>query len=262
MLFILSKLFWYVAAPGNLCVLLILAGLLRLALTRRKRGLRLILVGGIGLAGIAATPISAWMITPLENRFPQPVLPDHVDGIVVLGGSVDAHLSAVRRRPSVRDAAERLFAVGELARRYPGARVIVSGGEASIFPTGEREAGVMRDVLVSQGITAARVELESHSRNTYENAVESKRLADPKPGEVWVLITSAWHMPRAVGCFRAIGWDVIPYPVDYQSTGKFEWRPTFQLRHELVRFDTAVREWIGLAVYRALGRTDRVFPAP
>jgi uncharacterized SAM-binding protein YcdF (DUF218 family) len=261
MLFVLSKLFWYIAAPGNLCLLLILIGLLRLALTRRKRGLRLALVGGLGLAAIAATPISAWTIAPLENRFPQPTLPEHVDGIIVLGGSVNAHLSAARGRPSVRDASERLFAAGELARRYPDARLIVSGGEALIIPTGEREADVMRDVLVSQGISASRVELESRSRNTYENAVETKRKADPKPGEVRVLITSAWHMPRADGCFRTAGWNIIPYPVDYQSTGETEW-PTFQLRQELARFDTATREWAGLAVYRALRRTGQLFPAP
>jgi uncharacterized SAM-binding protein YcdF (DUF218 family) len=262
MLFVISKLFRDVAAPGNLCVLLILIGLIRLALTRRKRGFRLVLVGAIGLAAITATPISAWTIIPLENRFPQPVLPDRVDGIVVLGGSVSPHISAARGRPSVRDAAERLLAAAVLARRYPEARVIMSGGEANIIPTGEREAGVMRDVLVNQGIPAARIILDSRSRNTYENAVESKRLAEPKPGEVWVLITSAWHMPRAVGCFRSVGWDVIPYPVDYQSSGKFEWRTSFQLRKELVRIDTAAREWMGLVAYRLLGRTDRLLPGP
>jgi len=262
MLFILSKLFWYVAAPGNLCVLLILSGIVLLAFTRRRRGFRLVVAGGLGLAVIAATPISAWMISPLENRFPQPSLPDRVDGIIVLGGSVNPYISASRGRPSVRDAAERLFAAGELARRYPGARVIVSGGEAAIVPTGHLEAGVMRDVLASQGIPESRIELESTSRNTYENAVETKRLAQPEPGETWILITSAWHMPRSVGCFRSVGWTVLPYPVDYQTTREPGRRPTFQLRHELDRFDTATREWAGLAVYAALGRTDRLFPGP
>lgn len=262
MLFVLSKLFWYVAAPGNLCVLLILAGTGLLAVTRRRRGFRLVLAGGLGLAIIAATPISAWLISPLENRFPQPSLPDRVDGIIVLGGSVNAYISESRGRPSVRDAAERLFAAGELARRYPDARVIVSGGEAAIVPTGHLEAVVMRDVLVSQGISASRIEMESASRNTYENAVETKRLAQPKTGETWILITSAWHMPRSVGCFHGLGWTVLPYPVDFQTTRIPGRQATFQLRHELERFDTATREWAGLAVYAALGRTDRLFPAP
>lgn len=262
MVFVLSKLFWYLAAPGNLCVLLIVAGVLLLATTRRRRGFRLVLAGALGLTVIAATPISVWTMAPLENRFPQPVLPDRVDGIIVLGGSVSLEISEARGRPSVRDAAERLLAAGELARRYPEARLIVSGGESSIIPIGGSEAAVMRDVIVGQGIPASRIQLESSSRNTYENAVATKDLAQPKPGETWILLTSAWHMPRSVGCFRRAGWTVLPYPVDYQTTGEPAMLGTFQLRQELVRLDTAAREWIGLAVYAALGRTDRLFPGP
>jgi uncharacterized SAM-binding protein YcdF (DUF218 family) len=262
MTFVLSKLFWYVASPGNLCVLLILAGALRLALTRRRRGLALVLAGGLGLAAIAVLPLSAWAIAPLENRFPQPAMPDRVDGIVVLGGGVNPRISAARGRPSVRDAAERLFAAGELARRYPRARIVMSGGEAAIFPTGRPEATVMRDVLVSQGIDASRIATETTSRNTYENAVETRRLMQPKPGEVWILITSAWHMPRAVGCFRTAGWTILPYPVDYQTTGHAEAITTLQLNRELMRMDVALREWAGLAVYAAMGRTDALFPGP
>jgi uncharacterized SAM-binding protein YcdF (DUF218 family) len=262
MLFVLSKLFWYVASPGNLCVLLILAGALRLAFTRRRRGLRLVLAGALGLAAIVTTPISSLAIIPLENRFPQPNLPDRIDGIVVLGGGVNARISEARGRVSVRDAAERLFTASELARLYPDARIIVSGGEASIIPTGRNEAAVMRDVLVGQGVDSSRIEVESTSRNTYENAVQSQRLAQPKPGETWVLITSGWHMPRAVGCFRTIGWAVLPYPVDYQTTGRVELPTTMQLNKELVRLDVALREWAGLAVYAALGRSSALFPAP
>lgn len=262
MLFVLSKLFWYVASPGNLCILLILAGALRLALTRRRRGLRLVLAGALGLAAIVTTPISSLAIIPLENRFPQPSLPDRIDGIVVLGGGVNPRISEARGRVSVRDAAERLFSAGELARLYPDARIIMSGGEASIIPTGRNEAAVMRDVLISQGVDSSRIEVESTSRNTYENAAQSQRLAQPKPGETWVLITSSWHMPRAIGCFRTVGWAVLPYPVDYQTTGRVELLTSMQLNKELVRLDVALREWAGLAVYAALGRSSALFPAP
>ena len=196
-MFILSKIFWYLASPGNFCVLVALTGALWLAATRRRRGLKLLLAGLFGLVALTVLPISTWVITPLENRFPQPVLPDHIDGIVVLGGSVNPTLSAARHRPSVRDAAERLGATVELARRYPEARIIVSGGESALVPTGRHEAQVMRDVLANEGVDRARVEIEEVSRNTYENAVESLRLAQPKPGEVWVMVTSAWHMPRS-----------------------------------------------------------------
>ncbi|MGE5539364.1 MAG: YdcF family protein [Gemmatimonas sp.] len=262
-MFALSKLAWYVLQPGNFCVLLLVAGLaLHLIWRRRPYGMILMGAGTLALAGIAVLPFSSWAIVPLENRFPQPSLPAHVDGIVVLGGSVNVFITDAHGLPSVRSAPERLFEAVRLARRYPDARIIVSGGEASIVATGKNEAPIMRDVLVSQGIDAKRIEMEERSRNTYENAVESYRVAQPKPGQVWILITSGWHMPRAVGCFRTAGWTVLPYPVDYRTTGVRGKIASFELTKELERLEIAVREWIGLAVYRAMGRIDELLPGP
>jgi uncharacterized SAM-binding protein YcdF (DUF218 family) len=262
MIFVSSKLFWYVVSPGNLLTLIAVLGALRLATSRRRRGLGLVFVGSFGLVAIAVLPISSLVIAPLENRFPVPSLPAHVDGIIVLGGGVDSRISESRGRPAVTNAAERLFMAAALARRYPDARIVLSGGEAAIIPEGFHEATVMRDILVSQDISADRMVTESTSRNTYENAANSYRLAQPKPGEVWVLITSGWHMPRAVGCFRRVGWSVIPYPVDYRTTGKFDPLTSFFLVQELPALSLAVKEWIGLVTYRVLGRTDALFPAP
>ena len=262
MSFALSKLAWYIVAPGNFCVLLLVAGLAWRLASRRRHGMLLIVAGTLGLAGMTILPVSSWAIVPLENRFPQPSLPAHVDGIVVLGGSVNQFITASRGQPSVVTAADRLFAASELAHRYPDARIVVSGGEASIVPTHMTEAPIMRDVLVSQGIDPARIVLDDRSRNTFENAVESYRVAQPKPGQVWILVTSAWHMPRAVGCFRTAGWTVLPYPVDYRTTGVRGKIASFKLLMELDRLEVAVREWIGLAVYAATGRIDNVLPGP
>jgi uncharacterized SAM-binding protein YcdF (DUF218 family) len=262
MSFTLSKLAWYILAPGNLLVLLLLAGLLWRIGSKRRHGMPLIVVGTLGLAGITVLPFANWTLVPLENRFPQPALPAHVDGIVVLGGSVSTSITVSRGQPAVPSAAERLIATGELARRYPEARIIVSGGNGYIIQTNLREAPVMRDVLVSEGIDPKRIELEDRSRNTFENAVESYRIAQPKPGQVWILVTSAWHMPRAVGCFRTAGWTVLPYPVDYRTTGVRGKIASFQLTMELDRLEIAMREWIGLLVYAAQGRIDNVLPGP
>lgn len=262
MTFILSKLFWYLVSPGNLFTLLTLLGALRLATSRRRRGLALVLVGGLGLLAIIVLPISTWVIAPLENRFPQPQLPARVDGIVVLGGAVEPRVSAAHHQPAVNGAAERLFAAVRLARLYPSARIVLSGGEATVIPEGFHEADVMRDILVRQGIPPERMAIESKSRNTYENARDSYRLVHPKPGEVWVLITSGWHMPRAVGCFRKVGWSVVPYPVDYVTAGTSDLVTTYLLYEELPPLSIAVKEWIGLVAYRILDRTDALFPAP
>lgn len=262
MTFIFSKLFWYLVSPGNLFTLLILLGAICLAATRRRRGLPLVFAGALGLLAIIVLPVSTWAIAPLENRFPEPHLPARVDGFVVLGGAVEARVSAAHHQPAVNGAAERLFAAARLARMYPQARVVLSGGEATVIPEGYQEASVMRDILVRQGIAPDRLVIESKSRNTYENARNSYSLVHPKPGEVWVLITSAWHMPRAVGCFRKVGWSVIPYPVDYAADGASDLVTTYLLYEELPPLSIAIKEWIGLVVYRVLGRTDALFPAP
>lgn len=262
MTFALSKIFWYVATPGNFFLILALAGMVRLALTRRRHGFSLILIGIGGLTIVTVLPISSWAIAPLENRFPQPVLPEQIDGIVVLGGGVNQTIAEARHQISVPEASERLFEAVSLARRYPTARIIVSGGEAAIVPKGLSEANAMRDVLVEQGIDPARIEIESKSRNTYENAVNTRQLVQPKPEEKWILVTSGWHMPRAVGCFHNGGWEVLPYPVDYRTTGKIGFFANFVMVKEFARLDLAAKEWIGLFVYRLLGRTNELFPGP
>ena len=99
-----------------------------------------------------------------------------------------------------------------LARRYPNAKVLFTGGSVEILrePTVEADAAGM--VLRDLGVGGDRLLLERKARNTAENAVLAKQLADPKPGERWLLVTSAWHMPRAMGLFRKVGFDVEPWP--------------------------------------------------
>ena len=125
-----------------------------------------------------------------------------------------------------------------------------------------KEDVTARAALVQAGIPADRVIYEAESRNTWENAVFSKEMVRPQPGERWVLVTSAMHMPRSVGIFRQVGWEVIPYPVDYRT--KHDATPwlRFEFGQNLVILDDAVREWIGLTAYRLMGRTESLFPAP
>jgi uncharacterized SAM-binding protein YcdF (DUF218 family) len=261
MSFVASKLFWWIANPGNVLLALLCLGVVALFAGRRRLGGAL--VAAVALLELAVTllPVGSWLLLPLENRFPIPTLPAHVDGIVVLGGSIDPVISAARHQPILTDSAERLFAFVALARRYPDAKLLFTGGSAALVDTTDREADVARAVLGALGLDLERVAFERESRNTYENAIDSKRMADPKPGETWVLITSAYHMPRAVGCFRAQGWPVTPYPVDY-GTAPGGNPPALTLLGGLDEVHWALREWIGLAFYALSGRTDRLFPGP
>jgi uncharacterized SAM-binding protein YcdF (DUF218 family) len=263
LIFLLSKLFWTLAAPGNFLVLLLTIGTLRLMISRRRRGLGLVSVATIGLLTIAVLPVGAWMLVPLENRLSAPTsLPARIDGIIVLGGGVAWDPSEEGGELRLSRAAERVIAAVRLAQRFPEARVVVAGGSWSVFTEEPPEAHAMRQFLIERGIDPARITSEARSRNTYENAVFAREEAKPKPGETWLLVTSAAHMPRAVGCFRAAGWPVIPYAVDYRTAGRLSVSSDFSLSEQLTLVNAAAKEWVGLIVYRIMGRTDALFPAP
>ena len=265
MRFVLSKIFWIAFNPAHLLLLLGLAGVL--AMFAPRRGLRsagrwLVTVMVLAMVLLAVLPAGIWL-GPLENRFPPPAnLPARVDGVIVLGGALDVKRSHRRGRPELTEAADRLAALIELAQRYPEVRFVFSGGSAALLDDDDREADLMPDLLTRLGGAPGRLILERESRNTHENAVLSKALADPRPGAPWVLVTSAFHMPRAVGVFRRTGWSVVPYPVDYQSLGRIDWTSAPDLTRGLAEVKLAMKEWVGLAAYRMFGWSDSLFPGP
>jgi uncharacterized SAM-binding protein YcdF (DUF218 family) len=260
--FVISKLLWLIAAPGNFLLLLLVAGVARSIASARRRGFVLIATATLGLLAIATLPIGVWLAAPLEDRFPAPTPPARVDGIVVLGGSVDPLLSLAHGQVALTAAAGRITETVALARRYPTARIVISGGDGRLNPGVLSEAGATRDLLVQLGVAAQRIEIESVSRNTYENASLSYVAAQPKPGETWLLVTSAMHMPRAVGCFRRAGWTILPYPVDYRTSTRMAMMPGVLLADNLVLVNVAAKEWLGLVAYRWLDRTDALLPGP
>jgi uncharacterized SAM-binding protein YcdF (DUF218 family) len=211
-------------------------------------------LGTMPLVMLAFLPIGLWLLVPLEDRFPPPEqLPDRPDGIVVLAGAEEPAISQARAQPTISDSAERLTAMVEVARRYPEARLLYTGAAASIT----------RALLARQGFDASRVVFEPEARDTCENGLFSKRLADPTPGEQWLLVTSARHMLRSVGIFRAVDWSVTPYPVDYRTTGRIQldYHPDANTGSRLADLDLAMREWIKLIAYYLMGRTRELFPA-
>lgn len=253
MSFILSKLVWAVFNPGTLLLLFVATAW---ATHRRhpqwSRGLLSIVA--IFLTVLTICPIGAWILKPLESQFSLPAPGTQpVDGIIVLGGALDPEGSARSGAPALNDAAERLTTFVALARAYPQARLIFSGGSGDPLNQMIREADQVKALFLALGLPSERVVYERDSRNTYENALYSKKLARPEPGQRWLLVTSAWHMPRAMGCFEKAGWQVTPYPVDFRSNSHDHWM-SFQPDQQLDMVTTGVREWIGLVSYRLMGR--------
>ena len=245
-----SKIFWALAQPSNLLLLLLVAGALALARGRRRLASWLLYPAVLAFLLIGLFPVGNWLLLPLENQFPALAEPPaEVDGVIVLGGAVKFSVAERRGTLSLDDSAERDITMIELARHYPDARLIYTG--AGNWPPFARRHGL-----------GERVAFEDRARNTYENAVFSKQLAAPRPGERWLLVTSAAHMPRAVGVFRQVGWPVIPYPVDYRTTGDLEVLVVPEVSQRWNQFDDAVKAWIGLMAYWLTGRSSAPFPAP
>ncbi|MFY9624996.1 MAG: YdcF family protein [Rhodoplanes sp.] len=263
MFFPVSKILGFFALPSNLVIVAGLIGVL-LLLTRFKRTGRVLLVASILLLAILGlSPLGNALLIPLEDRFPPWTGGGNVAGIVVLGGAVTPDVSAARDQVSLNEAAERLTAAAHLAAKYPRAKVIYSGGDPGLVRTEGAEAPYALRFLRELGVSPDRLVAEGRSRNTAENAEFSKELAAPKPGERWLLVTSAYHMPRAIGAFRRAGFEVEPYPVDYRTSGPDDALRFFQsVGDGLKRTDTAVREWVGLFVYWLTGRSSELFPAP
>jgi uncharacterized SAM-binding protein YcdF (DUF218 family) len=202
------------------------------------------------------------MLIPLENRFPPwEETRGKPTGIIVLGGSIAAELSAARGVTVFPNSAERLVAAAELARRYPDIPVIFTGGRSTLFGSDAREADFALNAFHRLGLTKDRVILERESRNTPENAAFTKALAAPKPGDHWLLVTSAYRMPRSVGLFRNARFSVDPYPVDWLTRGNSDWFRFDQPLVAMSRTDIAAREWMGLFANWALGMSSELFPS-
>jgi len=263
MTFVLTKLLWIVVQPSNVLLLALLAGALAWWLGWPRIGASLTTAAALGLLLISVLPLGQWLLLPLENRFPalrDP--PQLVDGIIVMGGGIPARLVASRDQFVVSDTAERFTTLIELARRYPAARLVFTGGSPHLHDDPMTEAEAAARFYREQGLDLARLTFENESRSTFENALLSQRLVAPAPGERWLLITSAFHMPRAVGVFRRVGWPVVAYPVDYRTTGEMTLVGSLDVGSRLQELDLAAAGWLGLVLYRLLGRIDQLFPAP
>jgi uncharacterized SAM-binding protein YcdF (DUF218 family) len=262
MFFTASKILGFFALPSNLMMVTGLTGAALLFTRRWRLGQGLVVASLLVLAVAGWSPLGNWLMLMLEDRFPAwDASGGPPGGIIILGGALSPDVSAARQDPALNESAERLTAAAELARRYPAARIVFTGGSGRLLG-GAAEADFVLPLLESFGIARERVMLESRSRNTVENARFTRELVQPKEGERWLLVTSAYHMPRSIGAFRGEGFAVEAYPVDWRTRGRADaLTPFAALSAGLARTDTAVREWAGLFTYWLTGRSAELLPA-
>lgn len=258
--FNLSKLFWFLARPDHLPVWLLLCALLGLWVGRRRLAALLLGLDALYLLAFTLLPLGDALLMPLETRFAHQ-LPQQVEGILVLGGGELAEESAYWQQVQFNHSGERLALIPLLARRYPQAKIVFSGGSGSVLRPGFRGGDVAQAYFDGLGL-GARLLIERDSRNTWENARNTIDALGGVPEGNWLLVTSAYHMPRAMGVFRHQGWALIPCPVDYHALSRYGARLDPGLWENLRDVQIALREWVGLAVYYLTDKTDQLFPQP
>lgn len=262
--FVVSKIAWFFVQPTNILFFLVVSGGI-LLWTPWKRCARWLVTLAAAFAIFAVTiPLGAHFNLFVENRFPVPKnLPADVDGIIVLGGAVDQYVTKARGEISLGGSVERILRFSTLAQKFPDAKLVYTGGSGLVARQDVKETDVVAPILQQLGIDTTRVVFESQSRNTYENALYSLELLRPNPDEKWILVTSAAHMPRAVGSFRKVGWPgLLPYPTDFRFEGNEIFGPPLYLGSGLGSLGKALHELLGLIAYYLTGKSDALIPAP
>jgi uncharacterized SAM-binding protein YcdF (DUF218 family) len=269
MFFYLAKVLWFLAQPSTLIALLIGYGCILIWTGWARWGRRFATAGAILLLVAGLSPLGNALILPLEDRFPRADLDGgpKPTGFIVLGGAEDRIISAARGVPALNEAAEREVEAVMLLRRFPDAKIAFTGGDAAIFYKSASEASGFASLLTAMGVAPDRLILEDKSRDTFENTAFLKAELGQQgllgPGARWLLITSAYHMPRAMGVFRKAEFAVEPWPVDYRTRGTADLtRPFDKVSEGLRRVDIASREWVGLLAYWITGRSEALFPGP
>jgi uncharacterized SAM-binding protein YcdF (DUF218 family) len=262
--FALSNATGFLAVPSNVIASVAVLGLLLVVLRRRVAGSVAVKFAAGAVALATLSPLGNLLLTPLEQRFPSLPFKSEIaiDGIIVLGGSYDTVSHPYLSTIFLREDTGPMAAVPGLAQEYPKARIIISGGTESLT-SGPSEAAIVKKYFVSFGIAADRILIEEQSQTTAENARFSARLVHPEPDSRWLLVTSAYHMPRAAGAFRKAGFNVIACPAGWRTHGWHDlWRPSATATDNLRRVDVAVHEWLGLLFYRLSGYSDEWFAGP
>jgi len=261
--FLISKIAWALLSPGNLIIFILFLGSILLIFNKVHTAKLLLIPTGLIAFVLMVYPVSDYLMKPLETRFSKPhTMPKNIDGIIVLGGGEDLKRSLSWNVAELGTGGDRYIGAAHLAKLYPQAPVIFTGGSGLIsLQNTAGEASIAKQLLTTIGIDSSRLIIESKSRNTYENFLYTKALL-PKKNGTYLLVTSAFHMPRAVGIARMQNVNVIAYPVDYRSNSDALRKIDFDFFDHLKVLEPAWREWIGLTVYYFTGKTNRVFPSP
>ena len=259
MSFYLSKIVWIILNPFNILLISILLGFLLSFLSNKTFSKIIYSLTFIFFIITAVMPTGKFMIYQLEKKFHVlESLPNKIDGILILSGATNPVLTKEYNQISLNDSVERLTESIQLMKKYSNTKIIFSGGSGLINNQKLTHSEVARLFFANFEITLENIVYENKSRNTYENILFSKKIANPKINENWLIVTSAFHMPRALNIAEKLDWKFIPYAVDFRVMKKFSWKPTIKFLENISKFQTASHEWVGLVAYYWIGRSSKI----
>lgn len=257
--FFISKIVWFIVRPETLLILALWIGLAALLRNKLRLAKWCIGISVTALTVVSILPLGQLVLSPLETRFPANPQVTEVDGIIILGGAENADRSLAWAHPVTNEAGERFLEGIALANKYPEAKVVFTGGTPYLVGNSVSHLNVAEEILKSAGVSQARIIADLESRNTAENATFSLSLVNPDDVGNWILVTSAFHMPRAMSTFCKAGWkNLTAWPTDYR-TGTFWLDSGWDLTANLLDLAVGIKEWIGLFAYRITGRSDSLF---
>ena len=260
MSFYLSKILWLILNPFNIFIFITLLSIFLYFIKLRRLSLIIFLINFVFIALISFLPIGSYLIYNIEKEYHSYIKPpDQVDGILILGGATNPLLYNEYHQISLNGSSERLVESVFIIKKFDKAKVIFSGGSGLVNRPDLDHAQVAKSFYKKIGIETNKITFEDESRNTYENIIYSKKIANPKINENWLLITSASHMKRALLIADKNNWKLIPYAVDFKNIKNFKFIPNLKLLKNLNTFQQGSHEWLGLISYYLMGRTTKVF---
>tara|TARA_Y100000588_G_scaffold381706_1_gene467840 strand:- start:237 stop:1019 length:783 start_codon:yes stop_codon:yes gene_type:complete len=260
MTFFLSKFLWFILNPFNLFIYFLILAFFFNYINFKKISKLIFSFTILFFIFSGILPTGSYLNYLLEKDFHDTIiLPKKVDGILILSGASNPNLTKEYNKISLNDSAERLTESIILINKYPNAKIIFSGGSGSLNPDAIGHSYAVKLFFENLNINLKNIIFENKSRNTYENILFSKNKAKPQSNEIWIVITSAFHLKRTLNIAKKLEWNLLPYPTDFKQSKKFEWKISFNFLNNFLTFQNSSHEWMGLAAYYWMGRTSKIY---
>ena len=254
-MYLFSKIIWVILNPLNLLLIFLIIGFVFKIINMKIISKAFYTLSLIFFVIVGIFPTGNIILSKLEKSYPAlTTLPSHVDGILILGGPSGPGLTREHGQVSFNEAGERLTESVKLIKNYQSSKIVFSGGFGELPHT-----YVAKKFFSEMGIDISYIIFESKSRNTFENILFSKKIINPKEFENWLLVTSSFHMSRAINVAEKLNWKFIPYPVDFRTSKKLiSFKPGLSLLDNFNSFNLASHEVVGLISYYLLGRSSKI----